>query len=256
MSLIGYFVFSGTAAIVLSIVAAVMLWRRGSRAARAVGLLLVGFAMLSIYGIDYLLARPLVAGYRPFTPAQVLPGSTVIVLLGAGSNPAVDWSGNHVSVTGSIEAARTLEAARVFRMAPDATIISSGGPAGNLYDSSAATMARLLERLGVPSTRIVLESRSTNTHDEAVLIKPMLDRMRARQVILVTSDLHMRRSLATFRAAGIDPVPAIARDPDEAYGWLWWILPTDNGIEYCAAMMHEYAGLVVYGLRGWATFAR
>jgi len=57
------------------------------------------------------------------------------------------------------------------------------------------------------------------THDEAVLVAPMLKRLGVQRTILVTSAIHMPRSLGTFRAAGVDAIPAPALDPGAR---AWW----------------------------------
>src|ERR1035437_185643 len=111
-----------------------------------------------------------------------------------------------------------------------------------------------LVQLGVPADRIVLESGSVNTHDEAVLVAPMLRALRVDHVVLVTSDIHMRRSLATFRSAGIAPVPAIATDPLNSESRIQSLIPTIEGLRFTSAVVHEYVGFVYYSLRGWIRF--
>ena len=103
----------------------------------------------------------------------------------------------------------------------------------------------------VPADRIVLESTSRDTHDEAVLVGPMLRALRAQHVVLVTSEVHMRRSIASFRAAGIDAVPAIARDPLNFESRAKSFVPTTEGLRFSSGVAHEYIGLVYYWLRGW-----
>jgi uncharacterized SAM-binding protein YcdF (DUF218 family) len=70
-------------------------------------------------------------------------------------------------------------------------------------------------------------------------------------VVLVTSEIHMRRSLATFRTAGIDAVPAIAADPLNFESRIMSFIPTTEGLRFSSYVAHEYVGLVYYWLRGW-----
>ena len=115
-------------------------------------------------------------------------------------------------------------------------------------------MRDALVRLGVPETRIVVETKSRNTHDEAVVVAPLLESMGIRQTVLVTSEIHMRRSLGTFKAAGIDAVPAIARPPDQQ--------PVVGRLGCCQAASvctrgpgrPRGPGLVYYAARGWFRF--
>ena len=70
-------------------------------------------------------------------------------------------------------------------------------------------------------------------------------------IALVTSDVHMRRSLATFRAVGIDGIPAIV--PHPAYGLPWgkWLVPSYSGLSLTSDVVHELCGIPYYWLRGW-----
>ena len=113
------------------------------------------------------------------------------------------------------------------------------------------TMKTALIQLGVPADRILLESTSRITRDQAVLTDTILRELGVSSFVLVTSDLHMRRALATFRHEGLRPVPAVARDPlgSQWIGLEW--LPTPQGIEFAQQIAHEYIGLAWYKLRGW-----
>ena len=78
----------------------------------------------------------------------------------------------------------------------------------------------------------------------------MLPSLHVDHVILVTSGMHMRRSLGVFRAAGIDAIPAIANEPDSTKGWRDRFLPTGYGLGEASLVAHEVAGLAYYTLRG------
>src|SRR5262249_34222106 len=94
------------------------------------------------------------------------------------------------------------------------------------------------------------------TRDEAVNTAQILRERGIRACVLVTSDLHMRRALASFRREGLDARPAIARDPlDATRPALQW-LPTPQGMEYSREVVHDYVGLAWYWWRGWLGFGR
>jgi uncharacterized SAM-binding protein YcdF (DUF218 family) len=69
--------------------------------------------------------------------------------------------------------------------------------------------------------------------------------------VLVTSTLHMRRALGAFRAAGVNAVPAIARDPVSRTWWGAWLVPSDEGLSIGWALAHEGLGIAYYWARGW-----
>ena len=213
---------------------------------------LVIYLACSVHAIGRIASWPLRRGFHPFSTADVLPGRSAIVLLGAGSRTVHGRGTEKISVLNLAGAARVIEAARVFRTMDSPWIVSSGGPAvGRDTVPESETMKTALIQLGVPADRILLESTSRSTRDQAVLTAAMLRNLGISSFVLVTSDVHMRRALATFRHEGLQPVPAVARDPlDSQWIGLEW-LPTQQGMEFAQEIAHEYVGLAWYKVRGW-----
>lgn len=249
------FIFSAFGPVVALCIVAVWLLRLrapGGRALRRFAMAAAVYYLLaSLSIVPYGISRWLAAGYRQLRPDRVTAGTIAIVVLGGGDRLVQGWT-DRLTVTTPVEAERVLEAARVFRMLSPAWIISSGGePDPTSHgEPSATTMRDELVRLGVPPGRILLESRSRNTHEEAVLIAPMLKRLGVEHTILVTSSTHMRRSLGAFRAVGVDAIPAVAPGWDPPSRWEDR-LPSGEGLDNSATVAHEIGGIVYYWLRGW-----
>jgi uncharacterized SAM-binding protein YcdF (DUF218 family) len=208
------------------------------------------YLLMSVYIVPYGVGRILVWGYRPLGPADGATGQTVIIVLGSGESGITGWGDKVLPMLNPSGAARILETSRTYLLYPDAWVISSGGTSETGVATSADVMAAELTRLGVPADRIILETTSRNTHDEAVAAVPLVAALRPSRVVVVTSDVHMRRALGTFRAVGIDAVPAIARDPFISQGWRFWAIP-GPGLGYTAEVIHEMVGLGYYAARGW-----
>ena len=255
MSALVSYLFSSGGAILVLFAAAVWIWRRpGSPYARRwIIVSAVVYSVLGCYALSYATGRLLLAGLRPFTQADVPPGPTAIVVLGSGTLTARDWDDERLDVLDRASASRVLEALRVFNMTDAAWVIASGGlvDPDTFSEPNGRTMRDALARSGVPASRLLVETDSTNTHDEAVIVRDMLKALPVRHVILVTSDIHMRRSLGTFRAQGIAAVPAIARQDPGTMPWFAWVVPTEGGIDHASDVWHELLGLVYYFVRGW-----
>jgi uncharacterized SAM-binding protein YcdF (DUF218 family) len=253
-ALVSHFLSSGGVILVL-LAAAIWLWRRpGSpHARRWIIVAAIAYSALGCYAISYATGRLLVAGFRPFTKADMPAGPTAIVVLGSGTFSARDWDNGRFDVPDRASASRVLEAFRVFRITDAAWVIASGGlvTPDDFDQPNGRTMHDALARLGVPASRLLVETASRNTHDEAVIVREMLKTLSVQHVILVTSDIHMRRSLGTFRAQGIAAVPAIARQDLGALPWFAWIVPTEVGIDHASDVWHEMIGLLYYFVRGW-----
>jgi uncharacterized SAM-binding protein YcdF (DUF218 family) len=240
--------------LMLGLLAAVV-WLLAAPTSRKPQLFLVALLLvylgLSLHAVSRAVSWPLRRGYHSFEARDAPPSPFAIVLLGAGARTVHGRSGK-IGVLTLGGASRVLEAARVFRVLNGPLLVSSGGPPDG-YDMipESETMKMALVQLGVPAERIVLESESHVTRDEAVLTAQILRERGIRSCVLVTSDLHMRRALASFRHQGLDARPAIARDPlDSQRTWLSF-LPTPQGIEYSREVVHDYIGLLWYWVRGW-----
>ncbi len=178
MAVIGWLVFSSTGATACLVIGAVWaLISRGSLASRRfLAVCAVGYWLAGSYIVPETVRGWLTHGYAPLTRADVPAGRTAVVVLGSGSHQFRDWSEGQFVVVDQIGAARLLEAARVFRLLEADFIVSSGGlirPTPRTWPSGLA-MAEDLVRLGVPRDRIIVESASKTTRDQAVLVKELL----------------------------------------------------------------------------------
>jgi uncharacterized SAM-binding protein YcdF (DUF218 family) len=234
----------------------IMLQPRSARARRFLAGTALFFVLASTYGFSHQVSRLIGAGYEPLERTDVPKGPTAIVVLGSASFTALDWDDHAFSVPDERAAMRVLEAARVFRVLDANWVISSGGTTDpdDSDEPTGATMREALIRLGVPADRLLVETESRNTHDEAVIVAPLLRSLGADHVVLVTSRVHMRRSAGAFRAEGVAVIPAVARNRVRRSTWRLWLLPSEKGLDESAMGAHEVVGLVYYALRGWYRF--
>ena len=246
------FVFSVTGLLffVSGGVIAVLLRPSSTAARRWLACVLAAYVLLSVHAVAELLAWPLTSAYEPFERPSGAPQPGAIVVLGGGSETVRGWQG----VAGTLPIAsmqRVLEAARVYRELGNPWVISSGGgrPGEEMNLSVAAVMRRELIDQGVPADRIVMEPTSRSTREEVAPTVAALRQLGVDRFVLVTSDTHMRRSVATFRAGGADAIPAIAPH-DVLNGWLRFV-PSNRGLEFDGEVFHEYVGLLYYAARGW-----
>jgi uncharacterized SAM-binding protein YcdF (DUF218 family) len=199
-----------------------------------------------------LLARTLTYGYAPIASADAAPGTQAIVLLGSGS-VNLRAGGRQLSSVTMDAGMRVLEAARLFELLHGPIVIASGGVTE--HDGAAAPESAALQRalidLGVTPDRIVLESASKNTRDEAVIIKKMLGARGITRFVLVTSPLHMRRSMSTFEREGLHPIPGPSPlVPDRSVARVAW-LPSDLWLSVGDSVLYEWMARGYYWWQGW-----
>ena len=104
----------------------------------------------------------------------------------------------------------------------------------------------LLVQLGVNAERILVESRSRNTAENARLSFAMVDLHPDEIWLLVTSAAHTR-AVGAFRAAGFE-VEAYPVDFRGVNSGLFFDLP--GGLENTRFAVREYVGLLAYRLMG------
>ncbi len=159
--------------------------------AAAVLLLVAGVVPVSSYII-----RGLENQYpRPAWPAHV----DGILILGAGYNTAVLRT-RHAPASNSA-AYRLTEAYAAALHYPNARVVFSGGSGalGGTDWSEAESARYVLIQMGLDPKRLILESRSRNT-DENIRFSRELVKPRAGETwLLVTSAVHMPRSIAIAR---------------------------------------------------------
>jgi uncharacterized SAM-binding protein YcdF (DUF218 family) len=214
-------------------------------------LLLLGLAVLIVCGLsplsDWLIA-PLENRFPRPDLARGAPIAGVVVLGGAEdarANPPRELAGLNEA------AERLTEAVALSRRFPQARVVFSGGTAALLTTElpEAATMARLLEGLGVPKERTILESKSRDTYENAVFSKRLVDPKPGERWLLITSGWHMPRAMGCFRQAGF-PVEAWPVDYRTSGRLeLWPNSAITDGLRRMDFVMKEYVGLVMYYLR-------
>jgi len=202
--------------------------------------------VLSYNWVSGPLLRSLEQHHRPFLSAP--PNSEIkwVVVIGAGTSS--DASIPLTSRLSQASLARIIEGVRLQKQIPGSKLIVS---AGSVYGSGAdaEAMFELAKALGVAPTDIVTDAVSLDTETQARIIK---ETVVDDQFVLVTSASHMRRAVALFKQAGLDPIPAPTHylaqvnegtSPSALY-------PSSAGIHAAEIAAYEYLGMLWAELRG------
>lgn len=170
-------------------------------------LALTGFAALLVIGfspLGHLLILPLEERFpRPSTPPQDITG---VIILGGFEDGTISHARGVLTLNEAAE--RLTESVVLSRLLPNARIVFTGGN-GEIFrrgHSGARPVGDYLAAAGVAPDRIVLESISRNTYENAVFTRDLVKPQPSERWLLVTSASHMPRAMATFRHAGFDVV--------------------------------------------------
>jgi len=222
--------------------------RRSAGAALAAAFL--GLWLASMPALAERLAAAL-ENAHPGAPLAEIAPADAILLLGGATRPALPPR-EFPELTESAD--RVMHAARLFHAGKAPIIVVSSGrmPWQTALPPEADGIAALLVELGVPAGAIVREAESANTYENCVNSKRLLDARGAREVLLVTSALHMRRAFATCRTAGLTLRAAptdywvagdVARNHD--------LVPDPEALLITHLTLRERLGFWVYQRRGW-----
>lgn len=223
-----------------------LLWfTRKQRAGKTiVSLGVILLCLFSYCAVSNIFLRPLEYEYPPLINPAEVHGIKWIVVLGGGhmSDPGIPAT----SRLSDASMARLVEGIRLYKMLPGSRLVLSGGRVFGLVPE-AVIMADVARAIGVNGRDLVLESLSRDTKDEARLIQKIVGRDR---FVLVTSAVHMPRSMALFAKRGMHPIPAPTEYLAAESRGPAMFFPSADSLEKAERAFHEYLGLAWAKLRG------
>jgi uncharacterized SAM-binding protein YcdF (DUF218 family) len=184
---------------------------------------------------------------RPAWPSHV----DGILILGAGYNTGV-LRARHAPASNSA-AWRLTEAYAAALHYPDARVVFSGGSGalGGTDWSEAESARYVLIQMGLDPKRLILEPRSRNTDENIRFSRELVKPKAGETWLLVTSAVHMPRSMAIARK---NDWPMVAWPSDYITG------PEIGGMDFNIGgnlamtdfAVHEAVGVLAYRLTGKA----
>jgi uncharacterized SAM-binding protein YcdF (DUF218 family)/lysophospholipase L1-like esterase len=154
-----------------------------------------------------------------------------IVIMGAGV--VGDCAPNQTGVW------RVIYGVRMWRERRAPVVVFTGGSGKPC--PVAMAMANFAREIGLPDASIQLETTSQTTKENAERSAPILQRLNARRVLVVTDKLHMRRSAGVFTTLGF----TVQRMSVPMY------LGHEDNVAILFAAARETAALTYYRMRGW-----
>lgn len=243
------FLVPSTLLLLLALLGLALLFGRRRRAGLAcVTASLGAIALIGLLPVGDLMLAPL---ENRFPEVTALPaGVAGIIVLGGAIETDLSAARGMPSLNEAAE--RMTSLAYLARHYPNAPLAFTGGNGEMIHApmTEAAVARALFTQLGVDQSRIVYESRSRTTYENAVLLKALVQPRPGQVWLLVTSAWHMPRSVGLFRHAG------------------WTVLPYPVGYKTAPSLMteihggvpdhlamvdlatHEWVGLAAYWLLG------
>lgn len=197
-----------------------------------------GFILIiNVFPVGDLVIIPLEERFPQPTLPEKVDG---IIVLGGSEEALISINRGQPTVDASAE--RLFAFIYLAREYPNAKLVFTGGAGGlgsNEYTHS-DTARKIFEQSGLDVNKIIFESRSKNTYQNAVYSFDLVKPQKGEKWVLVTSAFHIPRVMGVFRKIN------------------WEIIPYP--VDYQTAGLHSfkshYKGLaevekVAYGLREW-----
>jgi uncharacterized SAM-binding protein YcdF (DUF218 family) len=191
---------------------------------------------------------------KRYPPRTEFPPATAIVLLSGGEVAKMPPRlYDEVNDAGD----RILYAARLVRQQVAPRLIITGGNinylrpiAGSQADASYRICTELL---GVDSSCIFRENKARTTYENGLYTRQLLDSLKLPlTVVLVTSAIHLPRSVAIFKKLGMTVIPAPTDFlVDHPQGFkIISMFPTAGALGNSSNALHEIYGIIAYKLLG------
>lgn len=233
--------------LLLLLLALLSLARRGR--GMAATLLILAIAVIwtaSMPATAYWLAARVEAGLPAINFADA-PQASAIVVLGGGITRGPEQG----AVMLGPSANRLRAGALLYHAGKAPLLLVSGGG----IPPEAETGRQLLIEWSVPAPRIASETKSENTRGNAIESWNLLSPLGIKDVLLVTSALHMPRAAAAYEQAGFEVKPFAmdfrSKPPVDDFEPIAF-LPNGEALLETSEILMEWIGLLYYRLQGWA----
>jgi uncharacterized SAM-binding protein YcdF (DUF218 family) len=214
---------------------------------------LLAFMLTFFYALSApLIVNPLVhwlEGARP-TPEVLRQHYDVAIVLTGMVHLDLSSTG-HLEFGEPVE--RILEGIGLVRRGIANKLFIVGG-SGDLFDrrSEASLLRTFALEFGLSEEQVLTEEVSRNTYENAVMTTEIMRAGQYRDLVLITSALHMYRAAAAFHKQGLFP-DLYPVDFQSRGGkiHLFDFLPSAGTLATMTEVIHELLGVVMYRLQGY-----
>jgi uncharacterized SAM-binding protein YcdF (DUF218 family) len=213
----------------------------------------ISFYLLSTWPGEYLLVRTLEDDYSPYSFEQLSKeeiGDTVMVILSGGMILGSPEAGDEGAESGETTLARLYGGYRIYQKLGCDILLSGGNSPGRSNELPIAkVMQDVLLSWGIDKEKIIMEDLSKTTLENAKYSLKRLEEEGYQRIILVTSALHMRRSVKCFTESEIKIIPApVNYIFEKEHLNILDFLPNAGALSNNFYAIHEWIGLLYYSL--------
>ena len=145
---------------------------------------------------------------------------------------------------------RLLNTIELFSKKRIKKILISGASGSLTAELKEAEILRnYLIEIGIPDSCVLSENSSNNTYENAIYSEKILTQIHAKKelnCLIITSDYHMRRSLACFKKTNLHADPYVKKPLIKHFDLEYIIVPQSSALFSWKVLLHEIAGYYTY----------
>jgi uncharacterized SAM-binding protein YcdF (DUF218 family) len=211
----------------------------------------ISLAIFVLFSNSFFIAK--ITDLWAVSPKALTQTYDVGVVLG-GSTITYEKKYDRKIFKGNID--RLLQAVELYQRGKIKRILITGASGNLVYRNlkEARLLRSFLISINFPADHILMDTLAENTHENAIYSKKILKQHpEFKNILLVTSSLHMRRARACFRHEGIEvtPYPTNLINSDTRWNFEYMLMPNISNFLIWNGMMHEIIGYQVYRMMGY-----
>lgn len=218
-------------------------------------LLLTSLILFYFFSNSFIIDEVMRAWEVPFTRTEDLAENYKIGIVMGGGMVTYDFENNRRTYRNNID--RVLQALELYKKGKIDKLLLSGG-AGNMVfrDMLEADLLKdFLVNIGVHENDILIDTLADNTYQNAVYCSQLLNKnnLENEKILLITSAVHMRRSLACFKKQGIKVIPFSTNKYAgiRRYQFKHLFVPQFVNFILWEKIIHETIGYIIYDIVGY-----
>ena len=130
-------------------------------------------------------------------------------------------------------------------------LISGASGSINSELKEAEILKKYLVKIGIPDSCVIAENSSKNTYENAIYSEKILTQIHSSKdfnCLIITSDYHMRRSLACFKKTNLNIHPYVKKPTIKHFDLEYIIVPQSYVLFSWKVLLHEFVGYFTYKL--------
>ncbi len=164
-----------------------------------------------------------------------------------------DWDWDRDRIEFSDIADRLTEGIRLYKLgkikklvlASDGSIIETESEEG--FRGNPKGVMQFLTMLGIPEEDVIMETKANSTRENAAFTLQLIGNdLKEKPSLLITSAIHMRRSLLAFNQEGLYPDPYITDTDYHIRGEGIQLMPSLTALIAWRTFLHEFIGYWAY----------